>query len=45
MPWPLTKEEMSLFEANGLKEVFFEDFMDGEEPLVRRLRAAYYRKP
>ena len=44
MPWPLTREEMSLFKANGLKEVSFEDFMDGEEPPVRRFRAAYFRK-
>lgn len=45
MPWPLTNEEMSLFEAHGLKEVSFEDFMDREEPPVRRFRATYYRKP
>jgi len=45
MPWPLTKEEMSLFEAHGLKEISFEDFMDSEEPPVRRFRATYYRKP
>jgi len=45
MPWPLTKEEMSLFEAHGLKEISFEDFMDSEEPPVRRFRAAYFRKP
>ena len=45
MPWPLTREEMSLFEAHGLKEVSFEDFMDSENPPVRRFRATYYRKP
>ena len=45
MPWPLTKVEMSLFEAHGLKEVSLEEFMDGEEPPVRRFRATYYRKP
>ena len=36
MPWPLTKEEMSLFETHGLKEVSLEDFMDSEEPPVLR---------
>ncbi len=45
MPWPLTREEMSFFEAHGLKEVSFEDFMDSENPSVRRFRATYYRKP
>ena len=45
MPWPLTREEMSFFEAHGLKEVSFEDFMDSENPPVQRFRATYYRKP
>jgi hypothetical protein len=44
MPWPLTKEDLSLFEAHGLKEVSLEDFMDNEEPPVRRFRATYCRK-
>jgi len=45
MPWPLTKEDLSLFEAHGLKEVSLEDFMDREEPPVRRFKATYFRKP
>ena len=45
MPWPLTKEEMALFEADGLTEVSLEDFRDSEQPPVRRFRATYYRKP
>jgi ubiquinone/menaquinone biosynthesis C-methylase UbiE len=44
MPWPLTKDELSLFEAQGLKEVSFEDYMDSEEPPVRRFRATYRRE-
>ena len=44
MPWPLTKGELSLFKAEGLKEVFFEDYMDSEDPPVRRLRATYRRE-
>jgi ubiquinone/menaquinone biosynthesis C-methylase UbiE len=44
MPWPLTREELSLFQANGLTETSFEDYMDSEEPPVRRFRAAYHRK-
>jgi SAM-dependent methyltransferase len=44
MPWPLTKDELSLFKAGGLKEVFFEDYMDSEDPPVRRFRATYRRE-
>ncbi len=44
MPWPLTKDELSLFKAEGLKEVFFEDYMDSEDPPVRRFRATYRRE-
>jgi SAM-dependent methyltransferase len=43
MPWPLTKDELSLFKAGGLKEVYFEDYMDSEDPPVRRFRATYKR--
>ena len=45
MPWPLTKEELCSFRTYGLEEIAFEDFMDSEEPPVRRFRATYYRKP
>ena len=44
MPWPLTKDELSLFKTVGLKEVSFEDYMDSEDPPVRRFRATYRRK-
>ena len=43
MPWPLTKDELSIFKTSGLKEVSFEDYMDSEEPPVRRYRATYIR--
>ena len=43
MPWPLTKDELSLFKTAGLKEASFEDYMDGEDPPVRRFRATYLR--
>jgi SAM-dependent methyltransferase len=43
MPWPLTKEELSVFKTGGLKEASFEDYMDGEDPPVRRFRATYQR--
>jgi len=44
IPWPLTKDELSLFELQGLKEVSFEDYMDSEDPPVRRFRATYRRE-
>ncbi len=44
MPWPLTQEELGLFQTHGLKEICFEDYLDDEEPPVRRFRATYCRK-
>lgn len=41
MPWPLTKDELSLFETHKLREVTFEDYTDSEDPPVRRFRATY----
>ena len=38
MPWPLTAREVrALFD--GLELVSFEDYVDDEDPPVRRLRA------
>jgi SAM-dependent methyltransferase len=44
MPWPLTRDELALFETHGLKQTLFEDYMDSEEPPVRRFRAAFIRQ-
>ncbi len=44
MPWPLTNVELSLFVAEGLVETAFEDYMDREDPPVRRFRATYRRR-
>ena len=44
MPWPLTKDELSFLETQGFKEVSFEDYMDSEDPPVRRFRATYRRE-
>ena len=44
MPWPLTKDEVSSFEDQGLTKLSFEDYMDGEDPPVRRFRAAFYQE-
>jgi SAM-dependent methyltransferase len=43
MPWPLTKDELSLFETHGLKQISFEDYVDSEAPPVRRFRVTYLR--
>ncbi|MFC1735481.1 class I SAM-dependent methyltransferase [Candidatus Hydrogenedentota bacterium] len=44
IPWPLTKDELALFETQSLKEVSFEDYVDSEDPPVRRFRATYIRE-
>jgi hypothetical protein len=43
MPWPLVREELKEFEAYGLREFLFEEYMDKEDPPVRRFRAEYRR--
>lgn len=43
MPWPLTREELDATKALGLREILFEDYMDREDPPVRRFRACYHR--
>jgi len=43
MPWPLRKDELEVFKACGLKEVFFDAFLDEENPPVRRFRVEYRR--
>jgi hypothetical protein len=42
MPWPLTPKELRTLFA-PLELVRFEDFLDEEEPPVRRLRAEFRR--
>lgn len=43
LPWPLTPGEMSQFDAAGLQRMAFEDYMDDEDPPVRRFRALFRR--
>ncbi len=43
MPWPLTKAELEDLSAYGLKLQNFEDYMDTEQPPVRRFRVEYSR--
>ena len=44
MPWPLTRDELALFQAHELSEASFEDYMDHEDPPVRRFRTIYRRR-
>jgi SAM-dependent methyltransferase len=43
MPWPLTRTELAVLGGMGLSEESFEDYLDSEDPPVRRFRAAYRR--
>ncbi len=43
MPWPLTRAELDGFTRAGLRQVHFEDYMDGQDPPVRRFCAEYRR--
>lgn len=41
MPWPLTRQELTVFEEAGLTVRQFEDYLDDEDPPVRRFRVDY----
>ncbi|MEZ6061015.1 MAG: class I SAM-dependent methyltransferase [Planctomycetaceae bacterium] len=43
MPWPLLRTELDRFVEHGLKEEHVEDFVEAEDPPVRRFRAVYKR--
>jgi SAM-dependent methyltransferase len=43
MPWPLTRSEIEAIATPGLPLVSFEDFVDREDPPVRRFRAVFRR--
>ena len=43
LPWPLTPKEVSQFDAVGLKRLAFEDYLDDEDPPVRRFRVLFTR--
>lgn len=43
MPWPLLRRELEHFVRCGLTEVRFEDYVDREDPPVRRFRVEYHR--
>ena len=41
LPYPLTKEELTLFEELGLKNITFEDYIDKKNTPTRRFRIQY----
>lgn len=43
MPWPLTRSELDQFAECGLHEVRFDDYIEAEDPPVRRFRVEYRR--
>jgi SAM-dependent methyltransferase len=43
MPWPLTRKEIEAIAIDGLQLTSFEDFLDHEDPPVRRFRAVFRR--
>jgi SAM-dependent methyltransferase len=43
MPWPLTTDDLDGFTTAGLDQVSFEDYVEAEQPPVRRFRAVYRR--
>lgn len=43
LPWPLARPELAPLLASGLVEESFEDYLDDEDPPVRRFRAVYRR--
>jgi SAM-dependent methyltransferase len=45
MPWPLTRAEVEAIAGREMRLESFEDFMDREDPPVRRFRASFRRPP
>ena len=43
MPWPITREELTTFCKQGLELEQLDDYLDVEEPPVRRFRASFRR--
>ena len=44
MPWPLTRDELTQFEEEGLECLQFDDYVDDEIPPIRRFRALYRKR-
>ena len=45
MPWPLTREELGLFRDHGVREMRFEDCIEGDGSSTRRFRVKHGKVP
>ena len=43
LPWALSRQDLSRFATNGLKQIYFEEMLDDEEPPVKRFVVEYAR--
>jgi hypothetical protein len=43
LPWALSRQDLSRFEANGLTQTYFEEMLDEETPPVKRFVVEYSR--
>ena len=43
LPWALSRKDLSRFETNNLKQVYFEEMLDDEQPPVKRFVIEYER--
>lgn len=41
LPWALSRKELSRFETNGLREIYFEEMFGDEEPPIKRFVVEY----
>lgn len=44
MPWPLVRSEIDILTSQGFAECYAEDYIDSEQPPVRRFRGCYQRR-
>jgi SAM-dependent methyltransferase len=44
MPWPLIRREIDILKSKGFVERYSEDYLDNEQPAVRRFRGCYQRE-
>lgn len=44
MPWALSRRDLSRFEENGLRQIFFEEMQGDEEPPIPRFIVEYEKK-
>ena len=43
LPWPLSRNDLSRFAANGLRQIYFAEMLGDEEPPIKRFIVEYER--